>query len=119
MARLAHGLGKPCSPVRPRARRPMRSAPGGAPCAYRTGQRTLMFVPLVLAHRWTDVQLLGETAMGFVLLLAVTSTSYLINDLADLDADRRHATKRMRPVAAGEIPWSRWSLCQWSSCRSP
>ena len=64
----------------------------------------LLFVPLVLAHQWADLGLLGRTAIAFVLLLAVTSSTYLINDLADLDSDRRHERKRHRPLASGELP---------------
>lgn len=63
----------------------------------------LMFVPLILAHAWFDTVAISNTAIGFLLLLAVTSSSYLINDLSDLDADRRHPTKRTRPLARGAI----------------
>ena len=35
--------------------------------------------------------------------MAITSASYFINDLADLDADRQHASKRHRPIASGQL----------------
>lgn len=63
----------------------------------------LIFFPLLLAHSWSDAEVVARTLLGFLLLLAVTSSSYLINDLADLDADRKHPTKRHRPIASGVI----------------
>lgn len=64
----------------------------------------LIFVPVMLAHQWSDFALLTKIFSGFLLLLATTSASYVVNDLADLDADRQHATKRSRPIASGAIP---------------
>jgi len=40
---------------------------------------------------------------AFVAMSLVASATYLINDLSDLAADRRHATKRRRPFAAGDL----------------
>ncbi len=39
-----------------------------------------------------------------LLFCAVSSGVYLLNDLRDLEGDRRHPVKRFRPLAAGEIP---------------
>lgn len=66
-------------------------------------KNVLIFFPLFLAHSWSNEQVVVQTLAGFLLLLAVTSSSYLINDLADLDADRKHPTKRRRPIASGVI----------------
>lgn len=63
----------------------------------------LIFVPLLLAHRWFDPTAVAETLTAFILLLLVTSGSYIINDLVDLDADRHHATKRHRPIASNSL----------------
>jgi 4-hydroxybenzoate polyprenyltransferase len=67
-------------------------------------KNVLIFVPLVLAHGWTDLDAVLRTLLGFLLLLCVTSSTYLLNDLTDLQADRRHWSKRMRPIARGLIP---------------
>ena len=41
---------------------------------------------------------------------AASSAAYLVNDAADIAADRRHPTKRFRPIAAGVVPvtTARW-----------
>ena len=44
-----------------------------------------------------------RSALGFVLLCLLSSATYIVNDLADLDADRAHATKRLRPFASGSL----------------
>lgn len=42
-------------------------------------------------------------ALAFVAFCLVASGTYLLNDARDVDADRRHPTKRHRPIAAGVI----------------
>jgi len=70
-----------------------------------------VFLPLLLAHefaifdptrpdRWKWLYAL----VAFVAFSACASAVYLINDLLDLEADRRHPTKRKRPFASGQVP---------------
>jgi 4-hydroxybenzoate polyprenyltransferase len=47
---------------------------------------------------------LSRTLAGFILLCLISSTVYILNDIADLAADRKHPTKRNRPIAAGTLP---------------
>jgi decaprenyl-phosphate phosphoribosyltransferase len=46
---------------------------------------------------------LERTALCFVAFSLVSSGTYLLNDLRDVEADRGHPTKRARPIAAGEL----------------
>lgn len=69
----------------------------------------LVFVPLVAAHRWDDIVLLEKSVLAFVAFGCCASSGYLVNDLLDLENDRRHPEKRFRPFAAGDIPLS-WAL---------
>lgn len=66
-------------------------------------KNVLIFVPLILAHQWSNVSLIVETLLAFVCLLAVTSGTYLLNDIADLHADRQHWSKRNRAMASGRL----------------
>jgi decaprenyl-phosphate phosphoribosyltransferase len=44
-----------------------------------------------------------RTAVAFVCFCLAASATYFVNDAIDVEADRRHPTKRTRPVAAGEV----------------
>ena len=46
---------------------------------------------------------LGKVALAFVAFCLVSSATYLLNDVRDLESDRLHPTKRHRPIAAGEL----------------
>jgi len=62
----------------------------------------LVFAPLFFA--WTFTASTFVTAlMAFVAFSATASSIYVINDLADADADRRHPEKKNRPIAAGTV----------------
>jgi decaprenyl-phosphate phosphoribosyltransferase len=43
------------------------------------------------------------TVVAFVTFCLASSAVYCLNDLVDVDADRRHPTKRRRPIAAGTL----------------
>jgi len=47
---------------------------------------------------------LWRTIVTFLALCLAASGTYFLNDVADVEADRRHPTKRQRPVAAGTVP---------------
>jgi 4-hydroxybenzoate polyprenyltransferase len=67
-------------------------------------KNVLIFVPLVFDQQLDNMVAFRTTLAGFVLLCLVASAVYLINDLTDLEADRRHPEKRKRPLASGELP---------------
>jgi 4-hydroxybenzoate polyprenyltransferase len=66
----------------------------------------LVFVPLLGAHRLYETSLLGKGLLAFVAFGCFASSGYLVNDLLDLEADRRHPRKRFRAFAAGDLPLS-------------
>ncbi len=45
-----------------------------------------------------------EALVAFVAFSLAASGTYYLNDAGDVEADRRHPTKRFRPIAAGEVP---------------
>jgi 4-hydroxybenzoate polyprenyltransferase len=71
----------------------------------------LVFAGLVftLNERWRFFspemwRYLSRSTAAFVIFSLVSSTVYLLNDVRDVDRDRRHPTKRNRPVASGALP---------------
>ncbi len=46
---------------------------------------------------------LEKSVLGFVIFCALSGTVYLLNDVADLERDRLHPLKRLRPIASGAL----------------
>ncbi len=73
---------------------------------HQWSKNALVFVPLILGHAYFDTTAVLTSLVGFLLLSVLASGTYLVNDILDLDSDRRHATKRNRPLARGDIAMS-------------
>ncbi|MGR3542003.1 MAG: UbiA family prenyltransferase [Hasllibacter sp.] len=65
-------------------------------------KNVLLLLPLIAAHAFALAPVL-QVLLGIAAFSAAASCIYIVNDLLDLDADRRHATKRRRPFAAGTL----------------
>lgn len=70
---------------------------------HQWAKNLLIFVPMLLAHvlRAGDFAI---AALAFVSFSLGASATYILNDLLDIEADRRHPRKRLRPFAAGDLP---------------
>ncbi len=66
-------------------------------------KNALVFVPILLSHSIFDPRNLLYGLIAAISLSFAASAIYLMNDIIDVEADRRHPTKRLRPLAAGEI----------------
>jgi 4-hydroxybenzoate polyprenyltransferase len=74
---------------------------------HQWAKNVLIFLPLLLAHAWKMPHPLATFAgalIAFVSFGLCASATYIVNDLLDIEADRRHQTKRRRPFAAGDLP---------------
>jgi 4-hydroxybenzoate polyprenyltransferase len=69
---------------------------------HQWAKNTLIFVPLALAHAWSIATVVGG-AVAFLSFGLCASATYILNDLLDLEADRRHPRKRRRPFAGGDL----------------
>jgi 4-hydroxybenzoate polyprenyltransferase len=64
----------------------------------------LVFIPIITAHKLQDGAMLAAGALAFAAISLCASGVYLVNDLLDLDADRRHPKKQNRAIASGRLP---------------
>ncbi|MDQ2925999.1 MAG: UbiA family prenyltransferase, partial [Acidobacteriota bacterium] len=69
---------------------------------HQWAKNTLIFVPLLLAHAWT-LGAMVAALLAFLSFGMCASGTYIINDLLDIESDRRHPRKRRRPFAAGDL----------------
>ncbi|OWY61606.1 decaprenyl-phosphate phosphoribosyltransferase, partial [cyanobacterium TDX16] len=112
---LSHHAAAVASPVTPAAPAPSAPSPPAVPPVL----APRAFVRALRPRQWTKNLLvlaapaaagvlttgagLRSTAVAFVALTLAAGSTYLLNDLIDLDADRRHPTKCRRPLAAGQL----------------
>jgi decaprenyl-phosphate phosphoribosyltransferase len=77
------------------------------------------FLRAIRPHQWVkNVLIIGAPAaagtllagptllrlsLAFAALCAAASATYLVNDIGDIERDRRHPTKRFRPIASGAL----------------
>ena len=67
----------------------------------------LIFAPLFFSQNLFNVNLLSKSIILFISFSLMASVVYCINDIVDLKDDRKHPTKKNRPLAAGKISLSR------------
>ncbi len=70
------------------------------------GKNLLLIVPLIAAHRVLDVGAWLSLGIAFICFGLLGSAMTLAGDLRDLEVDRKHQTKRFRPLASGDLPIS-------------
>ena len=83
-----------------------RTAPGKAILKairlHQWAKNVLIFVPMLLAHV-LQASVFADAALAFVSFSLCASSTYIANDLLDIESDRRHPRKRSRPFASGDL----------------
>ena len=69
---------------------------------HQWAKNLLVFLPMLLAQH-ADAARFGHAALAFAGFCACASAVYVMNDVADVPADRKHPRKRYRPVASGAL----------------
>ncbi|MEO0009915.1 MAG: UbiA family prenyltransferase, partial [candidate division WOR-3 bacterium] len=64
----------------------------------------LVFAALIFSENLLAWDKLLRTAAAFIFFCLVSGAVYIINDVVDRENDRTHPKKRLRPIAAGELP---------------
>lgn len=63
----------------------------------------LILLPIIFSQNIFNASLLKSTIIGVIAFSLMTSIVYIINDIMDVDADRKHEKKKFRPIAAGNV----------------
>ncbi len=69
---------------------------------HQWAKNLLVVAPLVFSHKLHPAGMAAAAAAFFCFSL-MASANYLMNDLLDIESDRRHSAKRFRPFAAGDL----------------
>lgn len=69
-------------------------------------KNVFIFAALVFDKQLLSIDAFARTLAGFALFCLISSSVYIFNDLADVEADRQHPEKKNRPIAAGKLPVS-------------
>jgi 4-hydroxybenzoate polyprenyltransferase len=88
-------------PVVPR-RSPLRAALKTAR-PHEWIKNVFVFAGLLFSRKFNQPHDVLEATLTFVSFCAISSAGYYVNDLIDVELDRRHPKKRLRPLAAGEL----------------
>jgi 4-hydroxybenzoate polyprenyltransferase len=70
----------------------------------------LLFAGLVFGGRLLEPGAVAAATAAFAVFCALSGAMYLVNDVRDRDADRRHPLKQTRPIASGALPTQTASL---------
>ena len=70
---------------------------------HQWAKNLLLLVPLLTAHLVFEPAAIGKALLAFLAFGLCASSVYLLNDLVDLAADRKHPRKRRRPFASGQL----------------
>ena len=70
--------------------------------------KNVLFVSpaIVFDVKLLEAELLLRVMAACILLILMSGSMYIVNDLADMENDRQHPTKRRRPIASGVLPRS-------------
>jgi 4-hydroxybenzoate polyprenyltransferase len=85
-----------------RRRSPLRAA-------IKTGRpkewikNVFVFAGLLFSGKFDQSHAVAEALITFVAFCLISSAGYFVNDLIDIELDRKHPKKRYRPLAAGEL----------------
>jgi decaprenyl-phosphate phosphoribosyltransferase len=66
-------------------------------------KNAFVFAPLMFAKKLDDPGAIGAAVVATIVFCLVASAVYVGNDWRDRDEDARHPTKRVRPLASGEL----------------
>ena len=70
---------------------------------HQWAKNVLIFLPPAAAHQLLNRNVALASMAAFIIFGVCASGTYLLNDLMDLDSDRRHPVKRARPFASGRL----------------
>ena len=63
----------------------------------------ILFVGIVFSMNLLNFQMWQNVIAAFAIFCMLSGSEYIINDIIDIEKDRKHPTKRKRPIASGKL----------------
>lgn len=70
---------------------------------HQYAKNLLLFFPWILGHQYLNVAVIKNLSLAFIALSLLASSSYILNDLLDLESDRNHRIKKYRVLASSAL----------------
>ncbi len=70
---------------------------------HQYSKNLFLFMPLFFGLKITDPVLFAKTSIAALAFCLVSSSVYILNDLFDIEEDRKHPEKKERPLASGRV----------------
>jgi len=67
-------------------------------------KNALLIPALVFSREFSEFDSVMSVVIGIALFCMLSSAGYLVNDLRDVENDRKHPKKKLRPIASGDLP---------------
>ncbi|BDC00525.1 TPA: decaprenyl-phosphate phosphoribosyltransferase [Clostridium perfringens] len=62
-----------------------------------------IFGPIIFSNKFLNIDILKNNILTFVAFCFISSTVYIMNDIVDVENDRKHPNKCKRPIASGKV----------------
>lgn len=66
-------------------------------------KQSVLLIAVIFSKHLFDPVAWAQVAVGVVAFCAVAGATYIFNDISDVEEDRKHPTKRNRPIASGQV----------------
>ena len=66
-------------------------------------KNVLIFLPIIFSKNIFNWEILKTTLIGCISFSLMASIVYILNDILDVEADRKHEKKKFRPIASGAV----------------
>ena len=63
----------------------------------------IIFAGLIFSQNLLNTKYFFQSLIAFIIFCLLSGAVYIINDIADQEADKKHPVKSKRPIAAGKL----------------
>lgn len=71
--------------------------------SYQWVKNLVVFAAIIFSGKLFDADLFARSMFAFIIFCMLSSVSYIVNDVIDAPADRKHPIKKHRPIASGAV----------------